>query len=70
MGRIVGTTGYCPELGQQMDVEVVFAEIPILGQSRPGYKATSLRCEYAGEHGCSYDVNCPLFKEAQAKVSG
>jgi hypothetical protein len=53
-----------------MDVEVVFAEIPILGQSRPGYKATSLRCEYASEHGCSYDVNCPLFKEAQAKVSG
>lgn len=69
MKQIVHVTGYCPETEKTASIDVTFAEIPILGQTVPSYKALSLRCEYASENGCSYDRSCPLIKTAENQLS-
>ena len=62
--RVVGP---CPETGRIQTVEIKFAEINLIGQPRPGYKATSYFCDYGSEHGCKNSgpngMDCPLFKK-------
>ena len=57
--------GYCPEHDQQMDVEVTFVEIPILG-GNPQIKKTTFSCEYSDE--CATcgpsGADCPVYNEA------
>ena len=66
--RIVYIESFCPEKNDLQEAKVTFAEIWMVGNPSPGYKATSIHCEYASEHGCSYNANCPLLKEAQTKL--
>ena len=58
--------GYCPELDDEVEIEVTFVEVPILGASGPQYKKTSFLCDYASMNPCktagSSGRDCPLFK--------
>ena len=60
-------TGYCPETDTRQTVVVDIKRIVMAGGMPAGYKAMSVRCPYADEHGCHYggtnNLDCPLAKK-------
>lgn len=72
MKKFVRISDFCPETEQNQTIEVTFAEVRMVGNPAPGYKATSYFCEYANDHGCnsngSNGANCPLFKAAAQQM--
>ncbi|HIY54513.1 MAG TPA: hypothetical protein H9832_11250 [Candidatus Agathobaculum merdavium] len=52
MKKTSSAYGYCPELDDEVEIEVSFVEVPILGASGPQYKKTSFLCDYASMHPC------------------
>lgn len=73
MNKTVRVSKYCPETGDMQTVAVTFAEVRMIGNPNPGYKATSYRCSYASEHGCNSNgangMECPLVKEAIRRMT-
>lgn len=64
---VVSSYGFCPEINENTEIKVYFAEVPILGRINPGYKKTRYVCDYAFTHSCKTAGNsglgCPLYSE-------
>lgn len=62
-------SGYCPELHQQMEIQVYFTETRMMGMSKPNYQKSSYLCEFSAENDCrtagSNQDDCPLYKTAK-----
>lgn len=56
--------GYCPMLNKTQTIEVKYAEIPILGRMKPGYKMVSFSCPADIHSSCTYGDDCPLLTAA------
>ena len=68
MKKIVRVSDYCPETDSVEAVSVTFAEVRMVGNPTPGYKATGYSCTHASEYGCRSNGtrggDCPLYRKA------
>lgn len=64
--------GFCPETEERQSIEITFAEVNVLGNPTPGYKALMYSCSYSDEYGCASNgadgSGCPLFEKGQAQM--
>lgn len=58
--------GFCPEFGQQMNIDVKFVSIPILGKTSPEFRKISFSCEHYENDECKTceKTDCPIFLDA------
>lgn len=59
-----GTSGLCPELGYEKDVEVDFIEIPVLDSRGIAYRKYNLYCDNLSDCQTANgkEFNCPLYR--------
>lgn len=65
-------SGIRPETEENQTIEITFAEVTMIGNPYPGYKATKYYCAHSDRCGCNSagpdGRNCPLFKAGQQEV--
>lgn len=54
------TTGFCPVINAETDVEIEYSKVPILGSTSEHYKAVSVDCDYSEQ--CT-EQYCPIMGE-------
>lgn len=56
--------GYCPTQKAEKSIKVITRKEPRMSNVSSGYKKDRFHCDYAADHLCEIENDCPIYLDA------